>query len=153
VISCALSVAANQSGQANVLVAPIASLVGALVGALIAGGFRISGDKAARRAESQREALYELQEKALTLRRELGRYGRLALPTPSNDDLLDAAFGDFEARLQRVLCETVRDQAAKWQALAPGFFTNDPEITFAQENAAWTTLQEFVGEELRRLDR
>lgn len=132
--------------------APIGALVGVLAGALIAGRYRISGDRVARRAESQRDALYDLQSHALAARSGLGRYGRIIGPNDVDDETLDASLGAYEIRLERVLSSRVRSAAERWYALAPPFWTNDPVVTYAQENGAWTTFQQTVGAELRSLD-
>lgn len=148
----AAAAAASTAADGNPWIAAGGGLAGGLIGALIAGGVRIYGDKAARRAESQRTALYELQLAGLELRRTLANYGQSSSPTDEDDEKTDTAYGKFELHLERIICEQVREHALGWSKLVGPFYTNDPDVTFDDENRAWIRLQTFVGQEIRRTD-
>lgn len=77
--------------------------------------FASSRERRARRAESQRAALYDLQEAALGTRRILQTY-RQALPNPSRElgEGVDDATSSFETRQRRLLSLTVGERATTW---------------------------------------
>lgn len=131
---------------------PIIGLAGVLCGSMITAWFASSREQRARREESQRAALYELQEASLSARKALRTYG-VALPSPTRElvNALDDATSRFEILQERLLCSVVRERATNWLRTARSFYTGDPAVTFTSENNAWTLLQGGVGEELRRL--
>lgn len=131
---------------------PIMGLGGVLAGALIFAWFAAARETRARREESQRAALYELQEAALSARKRLRTYGD-ALPHPPSklEERMDDATSRFEILQQRLLCSIVRERATGWLSTARSFYAGDPAVTFKHENDAWVLLQTGVGEELRRL--
>jgi len=126
----------------------VIGLTGVLVGALIAGWLAARRERTARREESQRSALYDLQEAALALRRALSAYDSAR---PKTTRALDEATGRLEVLKHRILCETVRDRVDAWRPLAVGYYSGDPAVSISQEEAAWDQLQVDVGVELRRL--
>jgi hypothetical protein len=131
---------------------PIVGLGGVLCGSFIAAWFASSRERRARREESQRAALYDLQEAALGARKILRTYGQ-ALPNPLRElgEGMDDATSSFETRQQRLLSLTVRERATTWLNTARSFYAGDPAVTFSNENDTWTLLQAAVGKELRRL--
>ena len=123
---------------------------GVVLGSIIAALFTAHRERVARREESQREALYELQEAALTLRRALEVYDPDADDSDATEALDDAA-GKLEMIKHRIICETVRDRVDDWAKVAQPYYTGDETVTFAQTVAAWSQLQVDIGIELRRL--
>lgn len=145
--------AAGGDAQAQSPMTALAGLAGLLLGALVAGGFRLAGDKQARRADSQRAAMYELQHGAHQLRLRLRTFGRAgASPSQKVTDKLDEANGRFDLLVERVLCEQVHDVAREWRSLAERFWTGDSTVNIGTENEAWLTLHRFIGREIRRFD-
>lgn len=123
---------------------------GVILGSIVAALFTARREKVARRVQSQREALYELQEAALTLRRALEVYDPDANDTEATEALDDAA-GKLEMIKHRIICETIRDRVDDWTKVAQPYYTGDETVTFAQTDAAWKQLQIDIGKELRRL--
>ena len=144
--------ATSQASTSALWWAPIAGLVGVICGSLIAAWLASARERRARREESQRAALYELQEAALSARKSLRTYGE-GLPTPPRElqEGMDDATSRFEILQERLLCTTVRERAIDWLKTARRFHSGFPEVSFTHENDAWTLLQTGVGEELRRL--
>lgn len=137
----------------TVTAAAVLTLVGVLAGALIAGGFRLRGDRVARLAESQRTALYELQGAALTLRKALRKYGEAGpRPLAYLEEAVDEANGRYQVHVERVICEQVRDPAWTWREVGERFWTGDATVPIHTEEQAWKNLQMHIGTELRRLD-
>lgn len=128
-------------------------LAGVLLGSIIAALFTARRERVARREESQRKALYELQEAALTLRRALEGYDPDAhgAKTTEATEALDDAAGKLEMIKHRIICETVRDRVDDWAKVAQAYYLGDQSVTFAQTDAAWKQLQIDIGKELRRL--
>jgi type II secretory pathway pseudopilin PulG len=147
-----LDAATSQASTSAWWWTPIVGLVGVLCGSLIAAWMASARERRARREESQRAALYELQEAALSARKSLRTYGK-GLPTPSQKlrEGMDDATSRFEILQERLLCETVRARAIDWLSTARRFHSGYPEVSFTHENDAWTLLQTGVGQELRRL--
>lgn len=153
IIAVALAGPAPPNPAGSGLTTALVGVAGLLLGSLIAGGFRLAGDKEARRADSQRAALYALQDGASSLRKQLRSYGR-GLPHPSQEvtDALDDTNGRFDLLIDRVLCSQVQEQARAWREVAEPYWTGDADVGMSTENDAWLLLSKFVGQEIRRLD-
>ena len=148
--------ARSPSGQTGATTTALVGLVGLLLGSLVAGGFRLAGDKSARRADSQRAALYDLQRGAFRLRRALSAYGRAQRATPDALEAVTAAVDDANGKLDllthRILCDQVREKTDEWRSAAQAYWLGDPAVVISEEDAAWLALHEFVGAEIRRFD-
>jgi hypothetical protein len=123
--------------------------VGVIVGAVITAWGTAWREKVARREESQREALYALQNVLLEYRRSLERYKERG-PTTKTTARVEDARGRVELTKYRILCEIVRTRVDNWRALAEGYFSGDPDVTLSQESKAWDQLHEDIGKELKR---
>ncbi len=130
--------------------APTIGLVGVVAGAFVVGWLTSRRERVARRQESQRAALYALQEAAHRLRLALEAYGRAEEPSKKLTKALDDATGQLQITKHRIVCETVRSRVDDWYAVAYPYYLNDQEVTLAQTDKAWDQLQFDVGIELRR---
>ncbi|MCD4525246.1 hypothetical protein [Nocardioides sp. cx-173] len=135
-------------------VTPVVGLAGVLFGALIAGGFRLRGDKVARRAEAQRTALNDLQEGVLDLRTALRNYGN-DLPRPSNKltKAVDLANGRVDLLVHRIEHPELRHSVATWRTIAQQYWLDDQSVSINAEDVAWRTVHYKAGVALSQLDR
>lgn len=133
---------------------PLIAVAGVIVGALIAGGVRLVGDQVARRADSQREAVYEVQDASLVLRSALRGYGSDgARPTAATEFAVDLANGKLDLLINRVNDPIVRSAVAHWRKLAELYSVGDPDVTNSDEEIAWRTVHYQSGEYIRRIEQ
>ncbi len=133
---------------------PFIAVGGVIVGALIAGGVRLLGDRVERRAETQREAVYAVQEAALNLRTALRNYGAAGpRPATSLQDAVDLANGRLDLLVHRLSRTTLRLKVADWRELGELYAVGDPEVTNAMEETAWKTVHYQCGRYVRDLDK
>lgn len=130
------------------LFAATAGVIGALFGAFVSAWATARRDHLSRHHESQRAALYALQDGALELRRALQVYGRSG-PTPQNTQSMDDAHGRLDLLMHRIEDHDVREDADQWRDLAQRFFLDDPDITVTVEDTAWQRVHHAIGLALR----
>jgi len=150
-----------------------ASLYTAVITAAVAVVLAVAGqvetarrDRLGRRYERRRDALLDVQDAALEVRRALreygtalraaveGTHGPLDLSAPRADD---RAYSDARARLEvrtvrldddprgRAVAEALRD----WSTTSQEHFLSSTEVPTATEQSAWQDLNEAVAEALR----
>lgn len=124
---------------------PIIGFLGIIVGSM----WSSARERRGRKEESQRAALYALQDASLAARKAIRAYGEVPVPSRKQQDRLDDATAKFQALEHRILCETVRQRCQAWLPAAQSHYSGDPETTFAMENEHWSRLQESIGVELR----
>jgi hypothetical protein len=149
-----LLVGESASSGSGLGAAPIIAVAGVVVGALIAGGVRLVGDQVARRAESQRQAVYQVQEAALDLRSALRGYGSDgARPTAASENAIDLANGKLDLLVHRINETSLRLTVDDWRKLAELYSVGDPFVTNLMEENAWKTIHYQSGRYVRHIDR
>lgn len=137
----------------------VAPVVGVLLGALITAVASSRRERAGRREQAQREALYALQDACLA-----HRLAYQALADAGDVPPDDTAFRDAGAQVlrtrqalelteARILCDQVNERVEAWRGVVkPALLRDDiRNVTRSEEDAAWLRVQRVVKEELSRL--
>ncbi|KQX74489.1 hypothetical protein [Aeromicrobium sp. Root472D3] len=125
--------------------------LGALVGSSLTAFVALRRDTKARKHDSQRAALYELQDNALVYEGLL-RAVQGGLTTREQGLALDTAKGRLEASLDRVDSSIMKGRCDTWRQQAEWFHLEADEGTVHGLDAAWTSLRSAIAHELRSRD-
>jgi hypothetical protein len=141
----------TSTGLWSAAIAAITALVVALLTQLLAGR---------REHRSRSEVrLRDVQDAALALRNQLGRYGPLArhaLGAAPSQDLVhakqqaDDAFALLGVKLTRIDDRAVYDAVVAWRDRARFHYVSAEEVTTAEEAALWDEMNETIGSALNR---
>lgn len=132
-------------------VGAVASFAGAILGAGLGGVLKLAGERRARQAESQRQALYAVLDGVEAIQGVLAEIGTDVMTTEQTKTF-DAAKASWDNANTRVSCEIVRDQCRKWFVQAKFFYLGADEGSAAAETTAQASMRAAVMKELRRFD-
>jgi hypothetical protein len=141
----------TSTGLWSAAIAAVTALVVALLTQSLVG-------RRERRSRAE-QRLREVQDAALELRNQLGRYGplaRAALGAFPGADLsrakqqADDAFALVGVKLTRIDDRTVRDAVEAWRDRARFHYVSAEEVTTAEEVALWDEMNATIGDALNR---
>jgi hypothetical protein len=144
-----LGAAAESSGMSTSSV--LLPFVGALAGSSLAAFVALRRDTKSRKQDSQRAALYELQDNALVYEGLL-RATQGGVTTRKQGLALDTAKGRLEASLDRVDSSTMKGRCDTWRQQAEWFHLQADEGTQHGLDNAWQLLRSAIAHELRSRD-
>jgi hypothetical protein len=139
----------------SALIAAVTALVVFLLTQVVVGRREVG----ARTYQRRRTALIEVQDAALELRNELGKYGplaRQALGGSPGTDLLrakqsaDDAFALLGVKLTRIDDDAVNAAVVLWRDSARFHYISAEEVTTAEEVALWDAMNATIGSALTR---
>ncbi|HZZ96597.1 MAG TPA: hypothetical protein VFE19_06275 [Jatrophihabitantaceae bacterium] len=139
----------------SALIAAVTALVVFLLTQVVVG----RRERGARVYQRRRATLIEVQDAALELRNELGKYGplaRQALGGAPGTDLLsatqsaDEAFALLGVKLTRIDDEAVESAVVRWRDSARFHYVSAEEVTTAEEVALWDAMNATIGSALNR---
>lgn len=134
----------------------IISLIGSLIVAAGAGWAKLATERTARRSESQRVALYALQDGALEFRQAVEAFGNGTEADPDvladKTRALDLASGRLDILRDRVKDIHATRFTTDWKRLAERFFAGSSETPQHREQLAWDYMCGAIKTALRNND-
>jgi hypothetical protein len=143
------------------LITGIIGIMGAFIGAWMQGRSTRTANAVDRRHKAEIQALYDLQDSALSLRLKWQQYldwkrnggGDLQTRPHTAEELLDA-MGQVEMRASRVGKERVRTATREWMDFARMFYSGADETKYDRsgEMLRWKRVEDYSGAEARSID-
>lgn len=138
---------ANPSGATSLAL----SFAGALAGSAVTAAVALRRDKKSRKAESQKMALYDLQDSAIEYENVL-REVVDGLITPPQVLALDMAKARLDATVDRVDSSVMQSRCDAWRQEAEWYYLEADEGTQHGLQDAWAKLRRTIAYELRQRD-